>query len=514
MERGRVQLEERYFRLDSMPPIPIGIAGPTYIAASKIANNQRTINLYPEIAQSPDGKGISSLMLIPTEGLLLNTNISATINTGIRGAWISGTTALMVFGNRIFRRTTGSAAFSVITGTVLNDSNPIFATSGAGPSANFSMLVSSGNGYTVVSNILGQISDPDFPTGSAVTCAYMTNLYIVLANSSSFVGSRIYVSDTDSPTVWDALDFTTYDIDGTNANSMVVDRQELWVFSTNRGGVFYNNGNADFPLALRPGGIIDMGNDAANSLANVDGGNIIWLAIDHDGDHHIVRAGKGVGYNPEIISDEGLEYLINSFSEVHDAIAFGVNSMYWITFPTAGRTFCYDLRTKLWHERLYFNALTGQYEAYLGLYHIHQDHQHIMGDRQEGLIYELDRDTYTDNGDTIYRERWCPHIFRGARGAKRITVKALRVLCEVGVGIIGASGQAGVDPLLQMQYSIDGGQTWSDTLEASIGARGNYDGVPEYRQLGSANKPYQFKIRYTDPTDFKIIEAYAEVETD
>ena len=489
-----------------MPPIPIGIAGPTYIAASKIANNQRTINLYPEIAQSPDGKGIASLMLIPTEGLLLNTDISATVNLGCRGAVI-GTSALLVFGNRVFRRASGAGTFTVLTGTVLNDSNPISATAGAGPSSSYIIIISSGRGYTVVSNILGNISDPDFPNGDVDACAYMTNIYIVLANS------RIYISGIDDPTSWDALDFTTYDLDSTDANSMVVDRQELWVFSTNRAGVFYNNGNSDFPLALRPGGVIDMGNAAAASAANIDG-NIIWLATDKSGDYHVVRAGKGVGYNPEYISDEGLEYIINAMSTVSDAIGWGVGDIYWVTFPTTNRTFCYDLRTQMWHERLYFNALTGQYEAHLGLFHVFQDNQHIMGDRQEGLIYQLDRDTYTDNGDTIYRERWCPHIFRGARGAKRITVKALRVLCEVGVGLGGDVGASSTNPLLQMQYSVDGGQTWSDTLEASIGARGEYDGVPEYRQLGSANKPYQFKIRYTEPTDFKIIEAYADVEVD
>ncbi|MFE1676613.1 hypothetical protein ACFMJE_18460, partial [Acinetobacter baumannii] len=67
---------------------------------------------------------------------------------------------------------------------------------------------------------------------------------------------------------------------------------------------------------------------------------------------------RAVGYTGKRISTHAIEYAIQSYSTITDAIAFTYqqegHSFYVLTFPTADKTWVFDVSTELWHERAGF----------------------------------------------------------------------------------------------------------------------------------------------------------------
>ena len=73
----------------------------------------------------------------------------------------------------------------------------------------------------------------------------------------------------------------------------------------------------------------------------------------------------------------------------------------------------------------------------------------------------------------------------------------MRVKADMQTGVGITTGQ-GSDPQVMMQYSDDGGKTWSFELWGTIGQIGQYFTILDWRRLGrSKQRIFRFKI--TDP---------------
>jgi hypothetical protein len=163
----------------------------------------------------------------------------------------------------------------------------------------------------------------------------------------------------------------------------------------------------------------------------------------------------------------------------------------------------------MWHERAYTNS--GTLERHRANTHAFADITgvHLVGDYVNGKVFTLNDDYYSDNTVEITRLRSSPHM---GSGMKRIFCKSLQLDMEVGVGLV--SGQ-GSDPQVMLDWSDDGGHTWSD--EAWTSAGGQVGGIGEYstrvlwRRLGSfRDRIFRFKI--TDPVKVTILDAEVDLE--
>ena len=66
------------------------------------------------------------------------------------------------------------------------------------------------------------------------------------------------------------------------------------------------------------------------------------------------------------------------------------------------------------------------------------------------------------------------------------------------------SGQ-GTDPQVEMRYSRDAGNTWTDYDGTNLGAAGHYRAVPSWRRLGQFDFPgCLMEFRVTDPVPFRV----------
>lgn len=298
----------------------------------------------------------------------------------------------------------------------------------------------------------------------------------------------------------DALDFASAEYSPDKIVRMIRDHNEVWFFGENSGEVFATSG-ADFILERIGGATQEAGCAAAHSALRMDN-SMIWLGADERGDAMVWRA---QGYQAVRISNHAIEEEMRKYSRIDDAFAYSYqqagHSFYVLTFPTAGKTWAFDAATSLWHERAHRTSLN-KLERLRDNCHVFFDRKHLVGDYETGAIYELDLDTYTDNGDEIPRIKSFQHMT--ADGARQF-FRRLVLDMQAGVGV-GAA-----DPQVSLRYSDDGGNTWSSLQTVSMGKVGQYRNKPCFHRLGMA-RDRVFEVSTAADAKIVLQGAFLEAE--
>jgi hypothetical protein len=180
------------------------------------------------------------------------------------------------------------------------------------------------------------------------------------------------------------------------------------------------------------------------------------------------------------------------------------HGFYVLNFPTADRTWVYDVATQGWHERAGF--LNGDFTRNRGNCQCNFLGTIIVGDFENGNIYALDLTTYADNGGPQKWLRSWRALPTGQNNLKRTAQHSLQLVCETGVGL--NIGQ-GFDPQVMLRWSDDGGHTWSNEHWASIGKIGEHGFRAIWRRLGMTQKLRDrvYEVSGTDPVKIDIVGA-------
>jgi hypothetical protein len=457
--------------------------GGAYTAWSPNVSAQECVNLYPEA--TPDKKTV--LALRGTPGALEFADLGAQPTRGIHVVEKSNTVMYVVAGSVLYSITTAGVASAIGT---LNTSSGRVSMSDNGSQITITDGTY-GYTYTIGTATFAQISDGDFPT--ADVNLFLDGYTIVnKANTGSFQISSAYDS-----TAWSALDIKTAEGDPDNLVTIAKRNRQLFAIGTTSTEVFYNTGSGTPPFDRVNGLIIDAGCIARWSVATVNK-TLMWLAKETEGAGHVIRLD---GYTPVRISTPALENAIASYGDVSDAFAYSYHReghiFYVLTFPTAKETWCYDAVTNMWHKRETY----GCDGRHLSNAHIFFNNKHYVGDYRNGKIYELSESTYTDGGEVIERVRAGSYLYDDGRD---IPFGSFEVQFESGVGNSDCP-----DPQAMMQYSDDGGHTWSNELWRSIGEIGEYGQKAVWRRLGKSRKGQGriFKVKVSDPAKVVMINA-------
>ena len=472
------------------------ILGSSYVTRSVNAADNRMVNLFPEVI--PEG-GKEPAFLNRCPGLTL----LATIGSGpIRGMWQFGSYLYVVSGPTLYK--VDSSYTATALGTVDNTGElPVSMAD------NGTQLFIACNGpsyiYTtdpVAPTPFARITDPEFPSAGAGSVAYLDGYFVF-----NEVGSqKIWVTALLDGTSVDPLDFASAEGSPDGVVGIIVDHRELWVFGTNSTEVWYDAGNAGFPFAPIQGAFSEIGCASRSTIAKMDN-TVFWLSSDARG-HGIVYRAKG--YTGERISTHAVEWQIQQYGDISDAIAYTYqqdgHAFYVLTFPTAGATWVYDVATQSWHERAGFNESTGLFTRHRSNCQAFFNNLTIVGDYDTGAIYSFDLDIYADNGSTQKWLRSWRAMPTGANNLKRTAQHSLQLDCETGVGLV--SGQ-GSDPQVMLRWSDDAGHTWSNEHWVSIGAIGAYGQRAIWRRLGMTMKLRDrvYEISGTDPVKIAIVGA-------
>lgn len=474
--------------------------GGAYRARSLNFDAQRCVNLYVENSESGNSK--SPAALIGTPGTSSWVVLSSGGSGGCRGLYrFTDDIALAVINDSVWKIAPDKT--TTLLGVVAAGTTPV----GMADNGSVVMLVTGSLGYFVdpVAGTVTQIIDPDFVAGAKVN--FLAGRFVwPKANTGQFQWTEVY------GTAIDALSFATAEASPDIIVSQIAGFGELWEFGQNSTEVFQPSQDADEPFVKVQGASMEIGCAAVHSVAKIDS-SFLWLGRSDEGNGIVWRA---VNYQPQRISTHAIEFAIAGYGVVSDAVAFTYqqegHSFYVLSFPTANKTWCYDISTGLWHERAYRNPDTGALERIHAVCQMDFAGETIVGDYEFYSLYRYSLDVFRDRdgaspGALIPRIRACQHL---SAGLKRQFFHALQIDMETGVGLSVVSTAEGYDPKAMLRWSDDGGHTWSNSHWTSMGKIGEYGKRARWRRLGWS-RDRVFELTISDPVKVCIIGATAEV---
>lgn len=455
--------------------------GPSYTLSSVNADCQRAVNLFPEVDELGTGKDQEIARLVSTPGLRL----ICTSPGPSRGMFQSSKGRTFFVSGNGFYELSGSIATE--RGTVDSAGGQV----GMDDNGIHLLIVTGVSGYAFKfsDNTFTQITDENFPAATAVQ---FLDQYLIVDDPAT---GNFQLSALADATDWDGLDIASPEGSPDKLLTLVVSQRELILFGTQTVEVWYNSGNDSFPLVRREGAFIEAGIVGRDAKAKLDFGVFFW-GQDKNGGKIFYRIN---GYNAQRVSNHAVESAVAGYGDISGATCWAYqskgHSFIVSNFPGADTTWVFDVATGLWHERTSGNS------RHRAENHCYDGSRHIVGDYQNGNIYELTDSELTDNGEEISRIRRAPHF---SKELARISHYAFQLDMETGVGATSGNGR---DPMAILRYSDDGGHTWSQERWQSIGKRGNYKHRVIWRRLGIArDRIYEVKI--TDPVPVTMLAAF------
>jgi hypothetical protein len=226
---------------------------------------------------------------------------------------------------------------------------------------------------------------------------------------------------------------------------------------------------------------IDHGIVAKYSASVYDNG-VFWLSRDRQGQGIVIM---GIGYQTKRISTYAIEAEIAGYTKIDDAIGFTYqlagHAFYVLTFPTADKTWSYDITTEHWHEWSWLDINGVEHRHRANCYWLINGTP-VVGDWQNGNLYALDMKVFTDNTGPIKRTRSFPHM---VADGDRVFYRQFLADFET-----GTSPNPGVMPgpanLISLRWSNDRGHTFGNPVTQSIGETGDYLTSLQWQRLGLA----------------------------
>jgi hypothetical protein len=530
-----------------MPKIPF-FQGGSYLADSPNWSADRTVNLFSEVGEASSAK--SPARLRGTPGLDLFTTLPT---SPIRGSWVNeyrlfvgaGSRSYEVFENGSYHDQgeigddvthtpvqmfpngiqlfivsagrgyvdTGTEILALnvtsLAGTVTTSGTTVDWTGG-----DLFDLTMAGEAVTIngVSYTVASVRGDNKQLTLTATAGAQTNVnyastvpltartgafldgYFVAARPNS---KQFNISDLYNGLVWDPLEFGVKMGYPDNIASIIADHEELWLLGTETTEVWRNTGNADFPFERDLGAFIHQGCAAPWSVVRLNNG-VAWLGGDARGR---LIAWRAQGFMPVRVSTHAVEQAWRSYSEVSDAIGFAYrmdgHEFWQINFPTADATWEYDALTNFWHEK--DSYLGGAYGRHRARCHGYVWGKHLVGDYDSGKIYEMTPTAYDDAGSPIRRIRQAPHL---SDEQIRHFFHRLQLDMETGSGV--------ADPEMILEWSDDGGHTWSTPFTITAGALNEFSKRVIWRRLGES-RDRVFRVSSTAAIPHTWINALIDV---
>lgn len=453
--------------------VPIQITGGTYQSRSRPLSTQRTINLYPQISEQ--GKEQLVLHSFPGQKAL------SEADDGVdRGQYVMNEVQYRVVGTSLYKVDVSGSHTQ--KGFVTGDERCIFADDGE------NLVIISDKVF-----IYNAFTD----TFNENTNVNLTNVQAVTIINNQFIYTTLNLSFMAQP--GDPADVSGLDGIGAESNpdKLVRDyafNQTVYRFGQRTTEPWYNSGTGRPPIDRIDGQQISVGLGAIHSVANTDRA-VYWLGDDKS----IYRISGGAS---ERISDDGLSNTIERMTVISDAFGYTFtlqgDDFYLITFPSEDRTFVVNesLGKSGWFEL----SSGTQGGAYSGTSLVEVYNTLRIGNR--GKLATLDLDEYTQEGDTMLRQRVTRSFSGQDLGLKgnQILMSRLEFIMETGVGLI--TGQ-GVLPRMRVETSIDGGRSFAHSAWVELGRMGENTLRAELYNMMQGTD-FVFRLTVSDPIAVSI----------
>lgn len=457
--------------------LPVQIIGQAYADSTSSWANQECINFYPVLAETEGTRTVA--MLRGTPGL----TEFGQIGTGtVRGATTAGGVLYVVADTTLYSVASDGTETSL--GTIegsgrVGMANNVIA-------GGFQVVVVNGSKgwvYNTATSTFAEITDADFP--EADDCCFIGN-YIVCVDQDT---DEFFWSALADATSWDANDSASAETATDGLLGILALQRDLWLFGESSIEVQAFTGSSEV-FELRT--IIEKGLAATFAKAKLDN-TVYWLGSDG-----IVY--RAAGYAAQRVSTGPIEQAIAS-ETLSEAFAFAYeeagHAFFVLSFPN-GKTWVYDVATRMWHRRKSFEMDRWRANCYVFAYG-----KHLVGDTANGKMWELDEDAYAEGSDPLIAERKTQYAHQNGNP---FSVDEIEFFWKGGVGL--ATGQ-GSDPVFDLAYSRDGGRTFSNFRQGSLGKVGEYTRRARMFRFGQFKGSMQLWLRVSDPVNRDLIACSA-----
>lgn len=477
------------------------LTGGAYQAASIIASAQRCLNLFPEANPGETSPPVP-VTHYPRPGKKVFA-LPPTLGVG-RGLYraTNGDLYTVVGSTLYFVNSLG--VYSAI-GALGEATNPIVSMADNGQDVGNDMVVVDGtvNGWTVTlsTRAFAPIVDGTGTFIGSTTVNYLTGFFLFNAP-----GTPYWYSSLPNSVTFNALDLASKNGYADNIQVVGVRAREAWLIGTLSTEPWYLAGTSPFAFEAVSTTFVSYGCIAPYSQVTLDS-ELFWISQDLKGQAIIVQSS---GYKAQRVSTHAIEQILQGYVETYGTIADAIGSTYQIqghtfyvlSFPTADATWQYDIATKQWSQLCYLDNDGNEHRDRAVLY-VNAYNQVLGLDWQTGIIYTIDVNTYTDNGQPIKYLRSFPHVIDEM---KRLTVWGLVADMEC-----GTETDVTNDPQLNLRYSINRGKSFSDYLQTSMGQLGQYETSPQFTRLGQA-RDWVFELSWSEPVKTALNGAYILTE--
>lgn len=421
------------------------------------------INMFLEQAKTSE----QGVCLLSREGLVQSSSVGSGPIYGIfskKGCF--GGDKFIVSGAHLYRNTTDLGS---ITGSgpvsIDGSDNEVVVTRGA-------------TAYSYNGTNLAAITFPDSANVRAV-CFINGRFVFVRDGTAKFYWSNILDGRTVS-----ALNFATAERQPDQLLDVIARGDILWLLGQSTVEAWSNDGSsAAIPFSRIEQVVFDVGVIGTGCAVLADN-TIFFIGIDGV----LYR----VGEVPERISDHSIEERILSSSS-SKLFRFKYQGHEFVVVRLGTETLAYDCATQQFCE---FQSSEANWIASCATM---VDNVAYFGHSSTGQV--LIFSGWADLSAELERR------FTAAQQMDQpATINNVRLWCNAGHTNV-LVGQ-GTDPEVEMRYSRDAGNTWSDFNATKLGVAGDYRAAPSWRRLGQFDFPgVLMEFRTTDPVPFRVSAA-------
>jgi hypothetical protein len=456
--------------------VELPVVGPTYTNRSLSVGNQHTQNFYIEA-------NAEAAALMPFPGLK---SFATTGTSYARGLCVYNDELYAVTGTELY--TVSQSGASTLIGTIPGTDRVTMVDDGG------SLVIATGStkpyqydGTTITAGV-----DADLP--DARTVAHINDRVIYEQSTG------IAFADLGIPLTVNSANVLLANTRADDVKAVITHRQQVFTFGTKTIEPSYFTGSGTPPYSRVNNAVQEIGTTAPYSIdSNKE--FIYFLGSDR-------RVYRMSGLNSQAIDNPAIGQAIQGYSDVSDAygVCITADGQNWflLSFPTGGATWLFNEASGFWTSLAY--GVDDAQHLICDYAYIYD--KHLVSDRRNGNIYELDFDTFTDNGDVIQRQRATQSIdsrLLGGEPGKQLYMNYLELEFETGVSLVSAEAQ------IIMQYSDDDGRTWSQEYWQSIGEQGDFEKRVRWFGFERFYKR-RFRFTMTDPVKWVLIRLIADVE--
>lgn len=403
---------------------------------------------------------------------------------------------LVVNNARLSRLDPSTLATTLIGNIASAESNYTFETVRTSP--NYTAVLNDGsNAYSTDGTTVTDMNTyANFPTGLVRGWAYLDGTLYVMTGDNRIFGSGPAL---DNPTVWDPLNVIIARNGSDRSVALAKHKEYVMALKENSTEFFYNAANpTGSPLSSLRGSKIPYGCANAYTVQTIDLENI-WMSQTENGLLQIVRL---TNLQPKVISTPAVDRILRTFNGfIGSGGAFLVSSFqlkvnghrfYGISgsfnnfgYTDRNITLVYDLDENLWYW--WTDASNDNRWPVSGTAGLTVNGRVIMQHYTTGGIHSVAEDyTFpTDDGVTPTVQIYSPNHDFGTQRTKQL-------------GAMFYRGDQTTGGILQMRWSDDDYQTWSNFREIDIGAK-----RPSVPDCGSFYKR-AWNLRYKTPTALRL----------